>query len=140
MREILFRIYDKVSERMIYSCDCDEELQGKREFMPFMFPIGFSNYNTNDFSEMMQFTGLTDKSGKKIFDGDIIRFRGFSADPFNALGCAISTGKVIWYEKRFGFYINGLCETWGCDLNRANNIEVIGNVFDNPELLDEVEL
>lgn len=38
MREILFRIYDKVSERMIYSCDCDEELQGKREFMPFMFP------------------------------------------------------------------------------------------------------
>lgn len=76
-----------------------------------------------------QFTGLTDRNGKRIFEGDI-------------LDCGDRIVRVSWHE---------MCGTWDCNFVRykgklcSNGItpvewkyraEIIGNIHDNPELLE----
>lgn len=77
-----------------------------------------------------QFTGLTDKNGKKIFEGDIVRYGAKSR--YDGIY------KVL-FETRggsgyFGIAINKI-ETWGfCIEVPSKYMEVIGNIYDNPEL------
>jgi len=83
-----------------------------------------------------QFTGLTDKNGRKIFEGDVLNvhdqiptFDGYNTDEI------IYNGKVM-YIKNQGMYV---CEGNNdgnalCALN-LDKCEVIGNIHDNPELL-----
>ena len=81
---------------------------------------------------IMQFTGLHDKIGKDIYDGDIVKY----------LGLEVSNGKQIYPERR-------MVVTWDYyELSRLMNIignskarqaEVIGNIHENPELLEREE-
>jgi hypothetical protein len=71
---------------------------------------------------VMQYTGLRDKNHKEIYEGDIIKSK------------LDNIGKVIWKDSMAAFYIifkqgNDLLEGW----NRDG--EVIGNIYENPELL-----
>ena len=88
------------------------------------------------FSTVGQYTGLTDKNGRKIFEGDVLNvhdqipmFDGYDTDEI------VYNGKVM-YIKNQGMYVcegnndgNALC---ALDLGKC---EVIGNIHDNPELL-----
>ena len=66
-----------------------------------------------------QYTGLKDKNGKRIFEGDILEFRaGRSHIVRFEDGCFIFTGTAI-------------------PVRYADKFEVIGNIHDNPELLEE---
>ena len=81
-----------------------------------------------------QYTGLTDKDGKKIFEGDICRFREWSKGDM----CWI--GKVHYEHQQFVISgnPNKECESeFLLVLSRfiPENIEIIGNIHDNPELL-----
>ena len=85
--------------------------------------------------DLMQFTGLTDKNGKDVFEGDLVR------TPQNIIGAVKYENQgaafhVNWKDKDVSRYMpisatfsDG--ETWQCDF-----IEVIGNVFELPELLN----
>lgn len=75
-----------------------------------------------------QFTGLTDKKGKKIFEGDIVKTDKFS-EP--------NKQYIIKYDLLFGAFIghdryNSYFVTFDGD---SDEFEVIGNIHDNPELM-----
>ena len=73
-----------------------------------------------------QYTGVKDKNGKKIFEGDIVRY-------------ANCVHKVVFESRNgsgyFGIVI-GEMETWPFGSSPADLMEVIGNIHDNPELLE----
>ena len=82
------------------------------------------NAGTYDKSTISQFTGLTDSKGNKIFEGDIVYVpekNGFK-------------GVVKWDCEVFGFYVSHGENRWG-DSCLGDEFELIGNIFDNPELI-----
>ena len=68
----------------------------------------------------MQFTGLHDKNGKEIYEGDIV----------------IGLGVVKWYDKdaKYMLYFNN-GDKPTVELNAAQFSEIIGNIYENPELV-----
>ena len=79
-----------------------------------------------------QFTGLTDKNGKRIFEGDIITAKD---DVFGSPFCNGITGKIIYDEAAFFIMPKDPMETQWL-FNECAVYEVIGNIHDNPELLE----
>ena len=72
----------------------------------------------NDDLEIMQFTGLLDKNGKEIYEGDVTR-----------CGQEEKIGVVEWH-KEFAMFTN-------CAVADPNKCEVIGNIYENPELIKD---
>lgn len=114
MREIKFRAWDKKQQKMfevseIYwssseICVYTKEEGQECELLPWDGNI-----------KHMQYTGLKDKNGKEIYEGDIF-LKTYGEDKFTEL--------VEWGTSGFE-----------C-LNNSNEKEVIGNIYENPELLN----
>lgn len=86
-----------------------------------------------------QFTGLTDKNGKKIFEGDIGRYIQTDGAKRNG-NPVICIGKVVYNAKTASFAVESKDES-GCkyfDYFPIKDFVVIGNIHDNPELLGGV--
>ena len=78
-----------------------------------------------------QYTGLTDKNGKKIFDGDIVKAQD---DVFGSPFCDGLTGKIEYDEAAYFIVPKDIMDTQYL-YNECAVYEVIGNIHDNPELL-----
>ncbi|HGP1332281.1 TPA: YopX family protein [Listeria monocytogenes] len=79
-----------------------------------------------------QFTGLKDKNGKKIFEGDIVEI--IEIDAFGNLDWNRLKGKVMFSE---GAWLVTDNRSFAIPLwSEINEIEVIGNIHENPELLE----
>jgi hypothetical protein len=78
-----------------------------------------------------QFTGLIDINGVKIFEKDIVKVR----DPYNMLWSINGSEVIFSYEYVGGWVISNGKENLNLG-TRTKHIEVIGNVYDNPELLN----
>ena len=77
-----------------------------------------------------QYTGLTDKNGTKIFEGDLLRVTDDNGET-NLCSCGV--GYVLFYDGVW--YICDEVNDGLYDVNNIYYIEVIGNIHDNPELL-----
>lgn len=82
-----------------------------------------------------EFTGLTDKNGTRIFEGDIVKVKLPGSDKIN-IG-VITYGKYDGYvsKEHIGFHLEGLKHTGIKGIGFYRDIEVIGNVYDNPDLI-----
>lgn len=87
------------------------------------------NFYSVDPSTICQCTGLKDKNGKLIWENDIVNCPD-----------AECCGYIGWNESEAGFYFNALLEDGGFEEEHIYDyqdcMEVIGNTFDNPELLE----
>lgn len=78
-----------------------------------------------------QYTGLTDKNGKKIWENDILE--GHLDDKFPE---DVTREQVIWHESGWKTEEPGCVDKEYLDEFDTENFEVVGNVYDNPELLE----
>ena len=96
------------------------------------------NYYQVDNETIGQYTGLTDKNGKKIFEGDIVKY------PIEQGKYSETNIHEVVYETRGGSGYFGIkmsdIETWGFCLEVPSKLmTVVGNIHDNPELLEELK-
>ena len=84
-----------------------------------------------------QFAGLTDKHGKKIFEGDIVKYENKDGIKFKNKLLTVF-GEVVYNKQTASFAVDGFDNIGGkqYDYFPINNIEIIGNIYDNPELLE----
>ena len=138
MREILFRGKridngEWVEGYYVKALDMyDKEIHAIFDTMTTFYACGeTSGFELVDPETICQYTGLTDKSGKKIWEGDILE--GHLDDKFPE---DVTREKVIWHESGWK------TEEPGCDNKEyldefdTENMEVVGNAFDNPEWLE----
>lgn len=135
MREILFRGKDSITKRWVYGALVQQQDDPLKEKA---FIISYSNYQFGDFSEAAmhevdpetvgQYTGFVDKNDKKIFEGDIVNIYNSKAFLF----------AVEWNNQ----YVlkctsNGVSDNILNVIESPEDVEVVGNIYDNSELIKE---
>lgn len=84
-----------------------------------------------------QFTGLTDKNGKKIFEGDIVNYEDCPASDYYRETIIVNRGVIEFSDGAFYVTERETVEMDDLIYNGTMNCEVVGNIYDNPELLGE---
>lgn len=153
-REIKFRFYDKDNNEMFYQGKDFKDINTVDGVLkPFLKCDNEWDWYKRNY-DIMQYTGLKDKNGKEIYDGDIVRCRvndnsikGEEAYVLDKDGFGLEhVKKTVNYKIEFwnsnynyGYRVkNGKTNfmiTQGTLLNIE--AEVIGNIYENPELLEE---
>ena len=98
MREIKFRAWDGNNNKMVVLAECVE------------LDVGI---------HLMQYTGLKDKNGREIYEGDIVSISNYPSI-------------IKWSLEKTGY--------WQLATYAEDEVKVIGNIYENPELLKESEL
>jgi uncharacterized phage protein (TIGR01671 family) len=121
-RVIEFRGWDKNSNEMLSMEDL-LRFEVLSESCPLIDVLSYGGSSI----ELMQFTGLNDKNGVKIFEGDVVRFNLRGSDDLQPRYGEIGAVHITKYGPAFGGWASEYC----------NNIEILGNIHQNPELLEK---
>ena len=125
MRELKFRVWDNKNKKFLPESHFAILGSGKVIVTLSGYYEHFTNKTQDDYV-VQQYTGLQDSKGNDIYEGDIVKATSDQYDNENFVG------KVIFDEGCFLTWINknDIREVWSGD-----DIEVIGNIFENKELL-----
>jgi len=131
-REIKFRAWDTLKKEMYEVMSVDFEVDA-----------WFNENEGHHHSEngrviIMQYTGLKDKNGKEIYEGDVLRLGGIGNVAIK-YGCFV-IGNDDWgvEHKTMGFAGEWIDEPDSYTmLTEEDKFEVIGNIYENPELIKE---
>lgn len=137
MREILFRGKRTDNQEWVYGVptkdDFDATFMVQGIFECDEYRCNGADCYDVDEKTLGQYTGLTDKNGTKIFEGDIVKHVRTLWGKDNS-----DIGVILWCENTCKFYRTSKFDT----INKveiwkytAEDYEVIGNIHDNPELL-----
>lgn len=127
MRTIKFRAFWKEAKLM-----ANVEMLRSDGSIEFFVPVESGNkeweqlqvLDESEQYELMQFTGLLDKNGKEIYEGDIIKHSDYG-----------QISIIEWDERSAGWMATSV-SNWNPKTNfNSQNDEVVGNKFENPELL-----
>ena len=134
MREHKYRAWDKKTKQMVevvaivYSdfqieAGCDDKLGDPEVDEGIWIKIANLIVELWDFKdvELMQYTGLKDKNGKEIYEGDVLRI----FDRNYEVKVKIVSGCKVFIDYGYPDEHNGPCNYWS---------EIIGNIYENPEL------
>jgi len=120
VREIKFKAWNKETKQI------DDVIMLGKEFC--------SLRNTGSWDkdklEFLQYTGLKDKNGKEIYEGDIVREDNWFTALFNGLHVVFNQELLQFGAKEPDDYFTALTDIKG-------EWEIIGNIYENPELLGE---
>ena len=138
MREILFRGKRTDNCEWLYGYYFFENINLYANFngCHYVHPCGQNQALSVIPETVGQYTGLTDKNGKRIFEGDVVKYKNTDGIKFNGVALTV-IGKVVYNEKNASFAISGKDEIGAkhYDYFPIKNIEIVGNIHDNPELL-----
>lgn len=133
MREILFRGKHAVSGEWIFGdllCSNGNYYihEKGKPIVSYVSPMAA-------FGTVGQYTGLTDKNGKKIFEGDIIKDKELRRIYMIGYNEDLMKYAFLYYHKELkNIYCGGFVSK-----SDGKSIEVIGNIHDNPELLEDIK-
>lgn len=144
MRPLKFRAWDKLQKKFLYPYPEGFDILGEttcfdligqqiKDFTPNLTTLD----RLNDII-IIQFTGIQDKYGKDVYEGDILKDTEFDDDDFDISGYY----PIIYDDKTCQFCIDNSFKKDGSHLVniveyfRIENIEVVGNIYETPELLN----
>ena len=113
MREIKFRAHNTQTKKIMPW----EKIKKLRNLQKLM---------TLEHVVLMQYTGLKDKNGKEIYEGDVVK-----SFLFNRVCTIVYEYNAFVVKDLYGSY------TRDSHYVRGNTVEVIGNIYENPELLEQ---
>jgi uncharacterized phage protein (TIGR01671 family) len=140
MREIKFRFWDEVNKRFWYGGQEGESI-GRETFQTYFKngrliaiiweSVSYGLKSVDDVAErelkISEYTGLKDRNGQEIYEGDIVKI---SDHPFE--GSITINGN---YEVGYNSEMELCCGSWLL-FRMRHHAEVIGNIYENPELLE----
>lgn len=87
---------------------------------------------------LCQYTGLADKNGNKIWENDVVKFPDCEMSTESGYGdCFTNVGKISYDIISMSYFITDRVTVDMADIDIHTDVEVIGNIFNNPELLKE---